>query len=155
MRVRDLMETEPVVIHPDDAAGAAAALMFEHQVQALPVVDGEGRLVGMVRDLDVLHLLLPGYLENLADLGFLPPDLEPGACSAGDACKLSVMQTIEGQESYSLDENEPILEAVHVMVGHGLGMLPVVREGRLVGTLSARRLLRDLIQSADEAGAGS
>jgi CBS domain-containing protein len=144
MRVRDLMETEPVVIHPDDAAGAAAALMFEHQVQALPVVDGEGRLVGMVR-----------YLENLADLGFLPPDLEPGVCSAGDACKLSVMQTIEGQESYSLDENEPILEAVHMMVGHGLGMLPVLREGRFVGVLSARRLLRDLIQSADEAGAGS
>ena len=149
------MEIEPTVIHPDDSAGAAAALMVAGGTRALPVVDDDGHLVGMVRDLDVLHLLLPGYLENLADLGFLPPDFEPGACTFGDVCRLSVQQTIEGQEPYSLDESELILEAVHVMVRRGLGTLPVVREGRLVGVLSAQRLLRHLIQSAAEAGAGS
>ncbi|MBU0609538.1 MAG: CBS domain-containing protein [Armatimonadetes bacterium] len=153
MTVKDLMETSPVTVRPEDSAAAAADVMLENQTRALPVVDAEGRLLGMVRDLDVLHLLLPGYLENLADLGFLPPDLEPGSCTLAEVCQLPIGQAIEGQDPYSVDEDEPVLEAVRVMVGRGLGTLPVLREGRLIGVLKAQRLLRHMAEAAGRADA--
>lgn len=152
MRVKDLMEASPAAVYLDDPISAAADLMVESRVGAVPVVDSAGRLVGVVRDLDVLHLLLPDYLESLADLGFLPPDLEPGACGIAEACGLPVRQAVADQAPASAEEDEPLLEAVRTMIEGGLDTLPVVRDGVLVGVLTARRVLRDMAGPGDEAG---
>jgi CBS domain-containing protein len=60
----DLMTTPPVTIGPDATAAAAARLMQQHQVKRLPVVDGTGRLVGIVSRRD----LLAAYLRTDEDI---------------------------------------------------------------------------------------
>jgi CBS domain-containing protein len=54
----ELMTTPVVTIGPDATAGAAARLMHKHQVKRLPVVDGDGRLVGIVARRDLLATYL-------------------------------------------------------------------------------------------------
>ena len=60
MLVRDVMTTAVVTVHPETRVKRAIELLDEHQVTAMPVVDGEGRLVGVVSEADVLRgALLP------------------------------------------------------------------------------------------------
>jgi CBS domain-containing protein len=54
----DLMTAPAVTIAPDASAGAGARLMHQHQVKRLPVVDGDGRLVGIVSRRDLLATYL-------------------------------------------------------------------------------------------------
>ena len=58
--VKDTMTREPVVIRQDDRIGSAAEVFVKRRFGALPVVDGEGRMVGMLSPLDVIR----AYHEN-------------------------------------------------------------------------------------------
>ena len=50
----DLMTAEVVAVAPQDTVEHAARLMYSRKVKRLPVVDGQGRLVGIISRADVL-----------------------------------------------------------------------------------------------------
>ncbi|HEY2267257.1 MAG TPA: CBS domain-containing protein [Streptosporangiaceae bacterium] len=52
----DLMTAPPVTIGPDDTVAHAAHLMYDYRVKRLPVVGGDGRLIGIVTRSDVLSV---------------------------------------------------------------------------------------------------
>lgn len=54
----ELMTTPAVTIGPEATIGSAARLMAQHRVKRLPVVDGDGRLVGIVSRRDLLATYL-------------------------------------------------------------------------------------------------
>ena len=56
--VRHLMTSDPVTVGPDATVKEAGRLIAEHHHNRLPVVDGDGRLLGMVTRVDVLEALL-------------------------------------------------------------------------------------------------
>jgi CBS domain-containing protein len=51
------MTRDPVTVRPDDTVRRAAKLIAEHRHNRLPVVDPDGRLVGLVTRVDVLEAL--------------------------------------------------------------------------------------------------
>ena len=52
----DLMTRPPVTIGPHESVSHAARLMYSHKVKRLPVVDEDGRLIGIVSRADVLSV---------------------------------------------------------------------------------------------------
>jgi CBS domain-containing protein len=58
--VRDLMTADPVVASVDDSAEAVAKKIADAHHNHLPVVDGDGRLAGMVTRADALAALVGG-----------------------------------------------------------------------------------------------
>ncbi|MFN3331874.1 MAG: CBS domain-containing protein, partial [Caldilinea sp.] len=59
-RAADLMTTPVITVQPDTPLSEALQLMTTHAVKRLPVVDAEGRLVGLLGRASVLR----GLLEN-------------------------------------------------------------------------------------------
>ena len=57
-KVRDLMTFEPEVVHPDDTIRAAADKLAQGNFHALPVVDDNTQLVGMITSTDLLRLMV-------------------------------------------------------------------------------------------------
>jgi len=57
-RVSDVMTSDVVQAVADDELGTIMELMIEHRVGAVPIVDGQGLLVGIVSYVDVLRALL-------------------------------------------------------------------------------------------------
>jgi CBS domain-containing protein len=55
--VRDLMETDPVTVSPDDTLHTAAERMVDHNVNRLPVVDSSGAVAGVISRADVVRAL--------------------------------------------------------------------------------------------------
>jgi CBS domain-containing protein len=56
LTAQDLMTAPPVTIGPHDFVSRAARLMYARRVKRLPVVDGDGRLIGIVSRADVLSV---------------------------------------------------------------------------------------------------
>jgi CBS domain-containing protein len=55
--VADMMTRDPITVGPDDTARHAARLIAERKHNRLPVVDADGKLVGVVTRVDVLEAL--------------------------------------------------------------------------------------------------
>ncbi len=55
--VRDMMTRDPITVAPDDSIRHAARVIAEHRHNRLPVVDDDGRLLGVVTRVDVLEAL--------------------------------------------------------------------------------------------------
>ncbi len=58
--VRDLMTEDPVVVRTDDGVEKVARLIAEKHHNHLPVVDGDGKLAGIVTRADALAALVEG-----------------------------------------------------------------------------------------------
>jgi CBS-domain-containing membrane protein len=56
LTAEDLMTSPPVTIRPKDFVSHAARLMYARRVKRLPVVDDDGRLVGIVSRADLLSV---------------------------------------------------------------------------------------------------
>lgn len=63
-RVSEVMTREVVTVPPDMILGRAAKLMVEKQLKRLPVVDAEGKLVGILGRLDVLNTIAAVHLPE-------------------------------------------------------------------------------------------
>jgi CBS domain-containing protein len=113
--VRDVMSREPVTVQPSDNLSRAAQLMWEADCGSVPVVDGDGRLLGMLTDRDVcMAAYIRGLaLHELSVSGAMSTNLH--TCKAGDTLR-SVMELMARQQ---------------------IRRVPVVEdEGRLVGIVS-------------------
>jgi CBS domain-containing protein len=55
-RVDDVMSSDPVTCGENDAVEEALDAMSRHQVRRIPVVDGDGRLVGIIAQADVARV---------------------------------------------------------------------------------------------------
>lgn len=60
LRVPQLMHSPAITIGPDQSVETAAALMASHGIHALPVVDFDGTLVGIVTTTDIMYAALHG-----------------------------------------------------------------------------------------------
>jgi acetoin utilization protein AcuB len=57
MKVRDVMITDVIVVHPDDTIKKVLALIEKHRIGTFPIVDDNGNLVGILTSTDLLHIM--------------------------------------------------------------------------------------------------
>jgi acetoin utilization protein AcuB len=57
MKVRDVMMTDVIVVHPDDTIKEVVGLSEKHEIGTFPVVDEDGKLVGILTNTDLLHIM--------------------------------------------------------------------------------------------------
>jgi CBS domain-containing protein len=66
--VERYMTTEPRTLRLDETVADAIALMQSARFRNIPVVDGDRRLVGVVRQVDILKFLAESFPEELLNL---------------------------------------------------------------------------------------
>jgi acetoin utilization protein AcuB len=116
-------------VRPEAHLSEAAKLMRAQKIRHLPVVDGAGRLVGIVTARDLRQALFaPAVHDEHTDV---PTLLE--ALSVADVMTRGVM---------SIRPATSIRDAARLMYERKLGALPVVERERLVGILTETDVLR-------------
>ena len=152
MLVKDAMTTEPITVELDTPLGTAIAIMRGRGIRHLPVVDDDGRLVGVITDRD-LRSALPGSvlaseLPAEGGDGRPSPDAELERIPVRQAMSWVVVTT---------QPEAPLRHAALVMLERRIGSLPVVDGGTLVGILTERDVLRALQgnEPVEEYGEGS
>lgn len=121
MRARDIMTSPVITVTPDVPIRVAAALMVSHGFAALPVVDGDRRLVGIVTEADLLR----------------------GRYADGDSGDVPVRDVLT-TPVLGVDPSAPDRCIAGVMVDGGVRCVPILEGRRLVGVVTRRDLVRAL-----------
>jgi CBS domain-containing protein len=138
--VRDIMGTDPATVGPDTPVEEVVALLREHELPGVPVVDGDGRCVGIVTEADLVlpdgdgDLHIPHYINLFGGTVFLEPlSRFEGRLRKAFASKASDMMT---REPDTVAPDTTVREAARLIHGSGHNRLPVVEDGRLVGVVT-------------------
>ncbi len=62
-KAKDVMTPDPVTVRPEDSIGKVARILEEHRIKRAPVVDDQGRVVGIVSRADLLRALATAARE--------------------------------------------------------------------------------------------
>ena len=129
MSAREVMVTDLVTARGEETAGAVALRMLEHDLAAVPVVDDEDHILGVVSDVELIRLVVPAYMYLLEDTDFLPDDFEPFERRATAAGATLVRDIMSDQfETVSEDTSLPSI-AAH-LVRPGVRRVFVLQIGR-------------------------
>ncbi len=146
--VSDIMEREPVTVSPDDDVQSVIRVLREHELPGVPVIDGDGRCVGIVTESDLVlrdqqaDLHLPYHLDIMGGVIWLESmkHFEERLRKAF-ASSVSEMMTA-GPLTVTADTD--VSEAARVISQRGHNRLPVVEDGRLVGVVTRLDVLEAL-----------
>jgi CBS domain-containing protein len=156
--VAEVMTTDVLTFHPDDNVQEAIRQLIERNVDAAPVVDDGGGVVGMLSTGDIivqetqLHFptvitLFGAYLELPSQQRHFESDLQKALGSS--------VAEVMSPHPVSIGPNDSIERAATVMHEKEVSRLPVVEGGRLVGIVSRGDIVRALVAPpADAADAG-
>ncbi len=129
MRVADRMTRAVAMIHSDALVWGAAEMMRTRKIRHLPVVDREGRLVGIVTDRDLRQVIFdPAIQERAGDLAA--------------ALKLLRVRDVMTWGVITVRPGTGIREAARLMHEQKIGALPVVEGDRVVGILTESDVLK-------------
>lgn len=148
LAVRDLMTPHVLSVRPEQSLGDVARMMMDKDVRALPVVDDNGSLVGMVTHRELLKYLIPDYLQKTKSGKFraLPAGMAAGGGhqSSGDPRGLPV-KDVMSRAVLCVSEEQTLSDVANLMNNKDVDRFPVVREGVVVGFLTRADLIRRLV----------
>lgn len=139
MKVATVMSTPVVTVSPEAPVKAAARLLIEHQISALPVIDEAGELVGIVSEADLIPL--ETRPDPRAQATPIPPTAGSAPRRVSDVMTRQVVTT-------SIESD--VSEAARRMIERDVKRLPVMDGRRLAGILSRRDLVKILARRDED-----
>lgn len=136
MVIRDCMKRNVFSIPVTATIREAAALIVEKHIGLLPVVDKQGKPVGVIGLKDLLSLEMPAFYDLLPDLDFVH---DFGAVETTRPTPEEVDRPVSVlmRPITFVEETSGLLRATALMMKHNLHDLPVVaKDGTLVGIAS-------------------
>jgi CBS domain-containing protein len=139
--VRDIMDSDPATVSPDAPVEQIVAVLRDHGIPGVPVVDGDGRCVGIVTEADLVlpddqgDLHLPHYINLFGGTVFLEPlgRYEQRLRKAFASTAADMMT----REPDTVAPDATAKEAARLIHESGHNRLPVVDDdGRLVGVVT-------------------
>lgn len=145
MQAKDVMTTTVITVTPDTEVAEIARLLLERHISAVPVVDADNRILGIVSEGDLIHRPELGVRRRRRSwwLTLLAGDEEPTA----EYVKTHGQRAAQVMTSpvVTVTEDAPVDRIVQLLEERRIKRVPVVREGRLVGVVTRADLLRGLI----------
>jgi CBS domain-containing protein len=133
------MTRQVVTVGPMTSAKYAAEAMAGHGFAALPVVDDDGALIGIVAEADVLRRRVPPDPRLHARREEQPAPVPP-----------QLVGEIMTTDVRTVDVRADLSDIARLFVGDRLRSVPVLDNGRLAGIVSRRDVLRALVRPDDE-----
>ena len=116
--VKDIMTDRIITVDVDEPIDHAIALMIRHRISGLPVLNEEGRPVGVISEYDLLTLICDGGGDQGRVRDYMSPGLD------------------------SVCEDDDWVGVADIFRARRLRRLPVLRDGMLVGIVTRRDLVR-------------
>jgi CBS domain-containing protein len=136
MKIQDCMKINVISIPNAASIADAAAVFVEHHIGLLPVVDKQGKPVGLLRLADMLSLELPDFLDLIADVDFVH-DFGAVETTRPTYEQLKRPVTSLMRPVMAVEQTSGLLRAYSLMLQHQLNDIPVVNKaGALVGVAS-------------------
>jgi CBS domain-containing protein len=138
--VREIMDGDPATVSTDTPVDAVVATLRTHELPGVPVVDSDGRCVGIVTEADLVlpddegDLHIPHYINLFGGTIFLEP---LGRFEARlRKAFASTAEDMMSRDPQTVAPDTTVREAARIIHESGHNRLPVVEDARLVGVVT-------------------
>jgi acetoin utilization protein AcuB len=121
MKIQSLMIKNPITIGPNASVGEAIELMKANSIRHLPVINRGKRLIGFLTLADLKQGLIPSMLGDVS------------------------LDDLMIKNPITVSPDNDIEFAAQLIYNHKIGGMPVVKDGKLVGIVTASDMLRTFI----------
>lgn len=144
MHACDVMTPEVIHARPEMSIREAAALLAKHSISALPVLDSDGKLVGIVSEGDLLrrYEISTGDRHRSWWLQLLTSNRELASEYVKEHGRS--VKDVMTAEVVTVYEDTPLADIAEVLERHRIKRVPVMKNGRMTGIVSRANLVRAL-----------
>lgn len=135
MQARDLMKTDVLTVIDTDSVTGLLDVFVRKRIHGAPVVDGEGRLVGMVTQQDA-------FFAAATQSG------RPTGAGTGAPAPLKVADIMTAPAVTASEETD-VRSLCRMMAQLGIHRLPIVRDGRVTGIVSSLDICEAVAEGKD------
>lgn len=120
--IKDIMTTDVAFVKKDTPVYDVVAMLVDKDITGIPVVDDDMSLTGVITEKDVLRLLCDDPEES------------------GNAEDYMSTQVV------SFDQNDDLIAVCECLVNSHFRRVPIVSEGKLVGIISRRDIIKYILE---------
>ena len=148
LKVREIMTTDVITAEPGTTVRELADILAKNKISGVPVVDDQGRVLGMVSEGDIIlqdaDLHFPYYIQFLESVIYLQSVHKfEERFRKQIGSKVSEVMT---EEVISVSPEESVREVATLMADRNVNRLPVMENGRLVGIVTRGDIVRAIAQ---------
>jgi len=144
MFIKDIMESNVATLHRDATYEDAVRLFHTRDITGCPVLDDEGTVVGILSYKDLLRILFPFY-DSYYKAPEMYTDYHDRECKAAEI-RLHKVSSFMTPMVHTTTPDVPLLHAAGFMLAHHIQRLPVIENGKLVGIVTRKRIIRELFK---------
>ena len=149
MKARDVMVTPVITIKPNSSVQEVAKTFLDRRISAVPVVDDQGKIVGMVSEGDLMHRSEAGterrhswWLRALTS-----DDTLAAEYVMAHARKVADIMT---RDVITASPDTPLHEIATLLEKNSIKRVPIVMDGQLVGIVSRANLIQAIASDRTE-----
>ncbi len=138
MKAGSYMSRDVITVGRSANIAEIARLLKEHGITGVPVVDGEGRLLGVVTHEELINVFLPHYLSMFDDLAFLDDlsAIETQTMSEIEPA-LFLAEDVMHADPHTVSPETSMMKVAAIMLNNKHVFLPVVDDDhRVVGVIN-------------------
>jgi CBS-domain-containing membrane protein len=151
LKAKDIMTRDVLTVSPETTVEELGRLFMEKGVSGAPVIDADGKIAGIVTENDLIsknsRLHIPTILrlfDAFIPLGTSKLELEIKKMTATTVGEVCIKKVITINEETGIDEIATIMDDKKIH------LLPVLKEGKVVGIVGKKDLIRGLAGEAQE-----
>jgi CBS domain-containing protein len=134
MKIEEIMIRSVKTVRTDDIIKNVAVIICTNHISGVPVVDDEGKVVGVISEKDIIKAMYPDYTEfhddPLRSRNF--EEIE----ERYEALLVRKVEDLMSRNVLSITPDAPILKAASLMILKKIRRLPIIDQGKLVGIVS-------------------
>ncbi|MDD2673032.1 MAG: CBS domain-containing protein [Syntrophales bacterium] len=152
LKAKDIMTRDVKTVTPDTPALEAASILLGNHLNGLPVLDREGRVLGIICQSDLVFqqekIPLPSFFSILG--GWVP--LRSSEQIENEIKKMAALTVADAMtaDPVTVGPDTHVDEIATIMVRMNVHTLPVIEEGRLAGIIGKEDILKTLLKPENQ-----
>ena len=149
MKARDVMVSPVITVKPSSSVREVAKTFLERRISAVPVVDDQGKLVGIVSEGDLIHRAEAGTERKRSWWlqGLIGDETLAAEYVKAHARKVADVMT---RRVITASPDTPLHEIASVLENNSIKRVPIVKDGQVVGIVSRANLIQAVASDRKE-----
>jgi CBS domain-containing protein len=146
LTAREIMSREVVTVTAETSLKDLARKFVETRYSNMPVVDGDGRLIGVISETDLVEQQKPLHIPTVMALfdGVFYLDSEKSFKEQVDRVTATTVGELCNKKPITCTPESTVREIAALMSRHKVHLLPVLEAGQMVGVVSRLDMIRSM-----------
>lgn len=140
------MSRDVKFVRPDSNAKEALKLLLSEGTSGMPVIDKDGRPVGVFTEKEILKAVLPGYVQDVG--AFIYAEDSKSTLKKIAGLEKILVKDIMRVEISTIQEETSVSEASRIMLTRSERRIIVLKDGKAVGVITRCDVVKALANAA-------